>query len=141
MGDTPDVRVLRRLSELAELVRAEDGLYVRFGPNPDEEQDGSVDYESGLRMPGLSVNPLAPQAWWTRPLEDWLARQVCQYVHLAERSAQHAGWVVRGRIVGYGPDSEPLLTETTAVARLSGELVAEARHRYRERFHHGRTGH
>lgn len=141
MGEKAEVRVLRRLSELAELVRADGELYVRFGPDPEEMPDGSVDYESGLRMPGLSVNPLAPQDWWTRPLEDWVARQVCQYVHLAERSSDHQGWVVRGRIAGHGPDTEPLLVDTTVVARLDGELVAEARHRYRERFDHGRTGH
>lgn len=49
---------LTDLSQLVALVRSERGLHVRYsgGPKQDASQR-SVDTESGLELPGLSVNP------------------------------------------------------------------------------------
>jgi hypothetical protein len=123
------------MDELLKLVRAESGLFVRYSEGIEADQDGgSMDTESGLELPGLSVNPLLPEAWWTRPLEDWLARQLCQYKHLKEKNPERFAWVVRGRCVAHGPDCEPLLVDVEQVARLDDTLLAEAEHVYEERF-------
>ncbi len=87
-------------------------------------------------MPGLSVNPLTPEPWWTRPLRDWLARQICQYEHLAEDGDRHA-WVFTGTCVGRGPDCEPLLVEVTPVARLDPAVLRKAKRVYEEEFDAG----
>src|SRR5437763_11567719 len=77
--------VLRTLDELDVLAGKTRGLFVRHskGVQADRERC-SIDYESGLTLPGLSVNPLDPQPWWTRDRKDWLARQLCRYVHLQD---------------------------------------------------------
>lgn len=130
---------LTHLDELARLVAAHPGLHVRYSKGPESDADGrSIDTESGLQLPGLSANPLDPEAWWTRPLEDWLARQLCQYKHLAERNEERYAWVLRGPEVGRGPDCEPLIADVDPVARLSASLLAEAEQRYQERFDAGR---
>ena len=70
---------LQSISELEDLVRGEPDLYIRYSEGYEADRDsGSVDTESGLELPGLSVNPLRPETWWTRPLQDWLARQTEQ---------------------------------------------------------------
>ncbi|WP_424936026.1 MULTISPECIES: DUF6098 family protein [Bacteria] len=126
------------LAELTDLVRTEPDLCVRYsaGPGHDARQR-SMDTESGLELPGLSVNPLAAEGWWTRPLEDWLARQLCQYKHLAERDPERRAWILRGVIVGRGPDCEPLLGDVAPVAVLDPALLAEAEVRYQARFDAG----
>jgi hypothetical protein len=132
--------VIENLAELTELVRVSSGMFVRFSAGPDADlSEQSTDYESGLPLPGLSVNRLDPEPWWSRPLQDWLARQVCQYRHLAERAPSHRGWVLSGKIVGRGPDDEPLLTDVVAVAWLAEQLVVEADAWYAERFDRGRV--
>ena len=110
---------LRSLAELLELQSEAVPLYLRFskGPGPDAGE-ASCDYESGLPLPGLSVNPLTPETWWTRPVEDWLARQVCNYVHLRERDEERHAWVVSGPVVARGPDNEPLLRPVRYLAVL-----------------------
>jgi len=126
---------LCRLGELADLVAADSSLHVRFSAGPDRDaSSGSRDGESGLELPGLSVNPLGAERWWSRPLEDWLARQLCQYSHLARREGDRFAWVLRGTIAGRGPDCEPLLTEIDPVVILQAELLDEAERRYRDRF-------
>jgi hypothetical protein len=131
----------RELGSLAAL-EAELGappLYVRYSEGPDADASGrSIDTESGLELPGLSVNPLDPEPWWTRPTADWLARQLCQYKHLSERNPDRLAWVLRGRVVGRGPDCEPLLVDAEFVARLTDALLAEAEQRYHARFAAGR---
>lgn len=130
---------LTRLAELAHLVASESGLHVRYSRGPEEDADGgSIDTESSLELPGLSVNPLEPERWWTRPLEDWLARQLCQYRHRADREGERFAWVLRGREVGRGPDCEPLLADVEPVARLTESLLDEAESRYHARFEAGR---
>lgn len=140
-GDDGAAPRLDRLGQLAELLERYEQLYVRFGNDPRDETGGSVDYESGLRMPGLSANRLRPPNWWTRPLEDWLARQICQYVHLLDRSPEHQGWVVHGTVVAHGPDDEPLLGDVEVVGRVGQALLDEANRTYRRRFDRGRVSH
>ena len=137
LGDDALPRV-GTLTELADLVREEPGLCVRYSAGPEHDaRQRSVDTESGLELPGLSVNPLAAEDWWTRPLEDWLARQLCQYKHLAERDPERRAWILRGTIVGRGPDCEPLLADISPVATITPGLLAEAEARYRDRFDAG----
>ena len=138
MSETQPTRVLRSLDELVALLRAEPDLYIRYSEGYDADQGGgSRDTESGLELPGLSVNPLCPESWWTRPLKDWLARQLCQYKHLKEKNPDRHAWVARGQCVACGPDCEPLLARVEEVARLDNELLAEAQRIYQERFDAG----
>lgn len=126
------------LGELAGLVRAHGRLYVRYSEGPHQDQGSSVDTESGLVLPGLSVNPLHAESWWTRPFEDWLARQICQYKDLSEKNPRRFAWVLSGTEVGRGPDCEPLLRQVAPVARLGDALLEEASARYHARFDAGR---
>src|SRR5687768_10293567 len=104
-----DLPCIEYLDQLAGLVS--DDTYVRFSKGPDDDRGTtSRDYESGLYLPGLSVNPLKPERWWTRPLEEYLARQICNYVHLQEESDdERRAWVLTGDVVARGPDNEPLV--------------------------------
>ncbi len=133
------VQEISSLSALAELVEGRPGLHVRYSRGPEHDADeSSVDTESGLVLPGVSVNPLDAEDWWTRPLEDWLARQLCQYRHLSEQDPSRYAWVLAGREVGRGPDCEPLIADVDPVGRLTDHLLDEAEQRYRERFDAGR---
>jgi len=126
------------LSELAHVVLTRSPLYVRYSEGPNRDADGrSIDFESGLELPGLSVNPLTPEPWWTRPLTDWLARQLCQYQHLAQKQPERYPWILQGRVVARGPDNEPLLVDIEPVARLSDSVLREAEQRYRSNFDAG----
>jgi hypothetical protein len=133
------LRRVPHLAQLAAVVRACPGLHVRYSAGPDDDMSRhSIDTESGLELPGLSVNPLDPEAWWTRPLEDWLARQLSQYRHLAEKEPERIAWILRGEECGRGPDCEPLLRDVDPVAVLDEELLEEARERYEKEFDAGR---
>jgi hypothetical protein len=122
------------LGELERLVRANVGLCVRYSQGYEADSgSGSTDTESGLLLPGLSVNPLTPEEWWARPLRDWLARQICQYKHLTEKEDRHA-WILTGNCVGRGPDCEPLLMDIRPLGRLSDALLEEAERVYEDRF-------
>jgi Family of unknown function (DUF6098) len=131
--------VIRQLGELTELVCDGRQVYLRYslGPEADAHQV-SRDYESGLELPGLSVIPLAPPAWWSRPVPDWLARQVCKYVQLADSEQDRHAWVLTGQTVGLGPDQEPLLADPRPLAVLSDAVLEQARRHYHERFDVGR---
>ncbi|WP_261166333.1 DUF6098 family protein [Microbacterium sp. Marseille-Q6965] len=123
------------LAELEDLIAQRPELHLRYSEGPAQDDGGgSIDTESGLELPGLSVNPLAPEPWWTRPVADWLARQLCQYRHLAEANPARFAWVLTGRLVGRGPDCEPLLDDAIPVARLEKGLLEEADSRYRAAF-------
>jgi hypothetical protein len=129
-----DLATITSLDELAELVDGDS--YVRFSKGPDDDRHTtSRDYESGLDLPGLSVNPLQPEDWWERPIEDWLARQICNYVHIQEESDdERRAWVLRGRVVSRGPDNEPLVTDYRPLAWLDDAVIDEAKRRYQSRF-------
>nr|WP_276206361.1 DUF6098 family protein [Thermoactinospora rubra] len=127
------------LEELEALVARRPGLYLRYSHGPDRDGEGpSKDYESGLELPGLSVTVLDAERWWTRPLRDWLARQVCKYAGLAEADEERRPWVLAGRVVARGPDHEPLLVDVEPVAWLSDALVEQARAHYHAVFDAGR---
>jgi hypothetical protein len=133
------VRRLSSLTELEALVREQPGLHVRYSKGPEHDRaEASIDTESGLQLPGLSVNPLDPEPWWTRPLGDWLARQVCQYEDLAAKNPDRYAWVLRGREVGRGPDCEPLLADVEPIALLQESLLEDARSIYLSHFDAGR---
>jgi hypothetical protein len=137
---TTEMRIgtVSTLEELARVVQDSGRAYVRYSEGPENDQDTSVDTESGLALPGLSVNPLHAETWWSRPFEDWLARQVCQYRDLQEKNPERYPWVLLGREVGRGPDCEPLLRDVVPLARLDDRLLSEAAHRYETRFDAGK---
>jgi hypothetical protein len=137
--DEDPIVELRSLAELRELQSQAVPLFLRFskGPGPDADET-SCDYESGLPLPGLSVNPLTPETWWSRPVEDWLARQICNYAHLREHDEERHAWVVSGPIVARGPDNEPLLRPVRYLAVLCTRVLDEAKQRYEDRFDVGR---
>lgn len=135
MDDVPRVDGLRQLAELLALLGE---LYVRFSAGPEADRTSpSVDKESASVLPGLSVNRLQPEPWWDRPIEHWLARQLCQYAHLS--GGDRFGWVLRGSVVGRGPDSEPLVDSVTPVAVLDDAVLHEAEQLYRAVFDPGRV--
>jgi hypothetical protein len=121
-----DLVLLHRLDELVELL---DLLGAADAAGP------SVDGESGATLPGLSVNRLSPEPWWDRPARQWVARQVCQYGHLA--GGDRYPGVLTGREAGRGPDREPLVVDVHPVARLTPGLVEEAVREYRAAFDPG----
>ncbi|MDA0564775.1 DUF6098 family protein [Streptomonospora sp. S1-112] len=133
---------LHRITDFAalvDLVGARDGLYLRYSHGPEADANTqSRDYESGLDLPGLSCTVLDPEPWWTRPLEDWLARQVRKYADLGEAEEDRYAWILTGRVTARGPDHEPLLADVEPVARLDDAVVSRARDLYRERFDPGR---
>lgn len=127
------IPTITRLHDLEQLVAPD--RFLRVSAGPDEDRcSASTDYESGQELPGLSVNPLAPERWWTRPLQEWLARQLCNYVHLAEEDEDRHAWVLSGEVVARGPDNEPIVAEFQPVARIADEVLDEAKHLYEQRF-------
>jgi hypothetical protein len=135
-----DIPTIEDMDELAALVAERAQTCVRYSKGPDEDrQRSSVDYESGLELPGLSVIPLRPEPWWTRDPRDWIARQLCHYAHLQDESGnERRPWLLAGNVVGYGPDREPLLDPWEAIAWLSESAVDQARTRYEKEFDAGR---
>ncbi|MFC7375908.1 DUF6098 family protein [Brachybacterium sp. GCM10030267] len=133
-----EMRRIGSLDELEAELRENPELFLRYSEGPDADREGgSMDSESGLEMPGLSVNPMHPESWWTRPVTDWLARQLCQYKDLAEKNPERFAWVLRGERVGNGPDCEPLMTNVEPIARLEPSVLEEAERVYEENFDAG----
>jgi hypothetical protein len=137
-GSRTDLPTITSLDELTELVAGRPGLFLRYSKGPDADADRpSVDYESHLRMPGLSATVLDAEPWWTSPLRDWLARQVCKYTHLG-REPDRRAWVLTGRVAARGPDHEPLITDVQPVAWLDEAVIEESRAQYENAFDTGR---
>ena len=132
--DAAGLPLFSSLAELAQHIAPD--VFLRFSKGPAHDRDRrSHDYESGLELSGLSVNPLWPEPWWQRPVEDWLARQLCNYVHLMDNADDdRRPWVLRGEVVARGPDNEPLVAEYAPLALLADSVVAEAKRRYAARF-------
>lgn len=123
------------LDELVQLLAGMPGLFVRHSRDPESDRGRpNVDRESGLVLPGLPVQQLYPEPWWTLPLHDWVARQLWHSLCLSDDGTSHHGWILLGQVVGKGPDSEPLVTYVEPVARLGDELATEAFEWYRVRF-------
>src|SRR5436305_8747024 len=100
---------IHTLDELVEVIAQRPDVCIRYSKGPEHDLgDPSVDYESGLRLPGLSVNTLKPERWWTRDVRDWFARQICHYADLGREPGRRA-WLIEGEEVANGPDREPLL--------------------------------
>ncbi|WP_051432955.1 DUF6098 family protein [Promicromonospora kroppenstedtii] len=138
-GIPPDAPRLGSLAEVAELVQVLAPVYVRFSAGPEADRAvASRDHESGCLMPGLSVNPMTPEPWWTRPVEHWVARQLRQYAHLMVR--ERFPWLLTGDVSGRGPDCEPLLIGITPLAFLAPSVVEEAGVLYRQAFAPGADG-
>ncbi|WP_245556849.1 DUF6098 family protein [Gryllotalpicola ginsengisoli] len=135
MPDSSPLPVLTSLEEVRELVeRSSEPTFLRYSKGPEQDaHEQSVDQESGLELPGLSTNPLDPEPWWSRPVLDWLARQICQYAHL-RRDGDRYAWVLTGEVVGRGPDCEPLIARPRPLARLAEQVIDEADEVYSERF-------
>lgn len=130
---------LETLAEVAELVQILAPVYVRFSAGPEADRvTVSRDHESGCVMPGLSVNPMTPEAWWTRPVEHWVARQLNQYAHLMVRD--RFPWLLTGEVSAHGPDCEPLLVCVTPVASIAPHVVDEAAAIYAQVFAPGEDG-
>jgi hypothetical protein len=128
---------MNRLDDLVDLLVLDIPLYLRCSPGPEADAGHpSVDRESGLRLSGHSAVPLCPPDWWTLPVEDWLARRLCQCLWQAPIGAARP-WVLTGEVVDYGPDDEPLLVYVKPIAWLTGELIEEARERYEARLRVG----
>lgn len=135
-----DMPTLDRLEELTLLIDHGEPVYLRYSPGPEADAaHPSKDHESGLLMSGVSANPLRPPKWWTRPPVDWVARSVCQYLRELDEGARP--WVLTGRVVDFGPDNEPLLTDVTPIAWLSDELLAAAHKHYKEQLDAGQATH
>jgi hypothetical protein len=133
------VRTIEDFDELTDLVQRRPGLFVRYSAGPDADAGGpSRDYESGVDLPGWSVTDLDPEPWWTRPAADWVARRVCKYLELAEGGDQRP-WVLTGRVVGRGPDHEPLVVDVEPIGWIAPAVVEQAKDRYHRRFDVGRT--
>jgi hypothetical protein len=127
--------MLYRLTEIEDLLADAPGLFVRYSAGYAADLEyGSYDAESGLSLPGLAAHPLDPEPWWNRPAEEWLARQLYRYRRLGELADSRFAWVLRGHVVGRGPDGEPLMDDIEVVARLADCLLDEAARLYRERF-------
>ncbi len=134
------MRTIDDLDELAELVAGTPTVFVRYSHGPERDADQpSQDYESGLDMPGLSVTPLSPEPWWTRPAVDWIARRVCKYMDLADNAPDRRPWVLTGDVVGNGPDHEPLVVNVVPLAWIGEQALHQARQRYHDRFDVGRS--
>ena len=135
----PHLATIDDLHELADLVADRRHVFVRYSRGPAEDSDRpSRDYESGLDMPGLSVTPLHPETWWTRPLIDWVARRLCKYLDLAAAAPDRRPWLLTGEVAAYGPDHEPLVADVHPIAWVGPHAVDEARARYRRRSDVGR---
>lgn len=123
------MRHVDSLDELAELVRHDQDLYVRWSRGPQFDLDrSSRDDLTGVRLPGLSANPLSVEPWWQdRPVRTWVARRLYDYRHLQETRGEGVRpWVLEGTEQGRGPDNEPLVECTRPVAWISDAVIAEA---------------
>jgi hypothetical protein len=134
------MRTIDDLDELVEVVAREPAVFVRYSHGPDRDAEGaSRDYEAGVDLPGLSVTPVTPEPWWTRPAVDWIARRVCKYMDLADGEPDRRPWILTGEIVGNGPDHEPLVADVAPIAWLGERALQQARTCYEQRFNVGKA--
>ncbi|MGO4534738.1 DUF6098 family protein [Leifsonia sp. 2MCAF36] len=132
--------MLYQLSEVDHLLDEGAGLFVRYSAGfASDLEEGSFDAESGLALPGLPAHPLDPEAWWTLPRVEWVARQLSRLP--APRHAPQDGsrperfaWLLRGRGVGHAPDGEVLVAEVEVVGRLAECLIDQADRVWGARF-------
>jgi len=117
------------LEEVTGLARRHPRLFVRWsrGPGADAARSSSDDL-TGVPLPGLSANPLAVEPWWgDRPLGLWIARRLYDYSHLEhEKGPGVRPWLLTGRVLGRGPDNEPLIACDRAIAWVGSQVIEEA---------------
>lgn len=132
--------VVPDLAGVVDIVRVHDAVYLRYseGPLHDLVRRCSRDYEAEVDLPGLSVTVVSPEPWWPRPVEDWVARRLCKYAELGGAAGRFP-WLLTGRVVGNGPDHEPLVDQAQPIARIAGQAVREALRVYHERFRVGES--
>jgi hypothetical protein len=124
--------VLNSIEAVVEAVsQCRETVFVRFSTAPPDGLDErSVDHETGIRLPGLSVNPLDPPTWWgDRSLEEWVVRRICTYAHLQDEDPSRTCWMLEGGVVDRGPDNEPLIVPRRPVAVIARSVVAECMRR------------
>jgi hypothetical protein len=136
MADLPE---LACLADVVDVVLAHGTVYLRYsrGPAEDLTHRSSRDYEADVDLPGLSVTVASPEPWWPRAVEDWVARRLCKYAELGAANGRFP-WLLTGRIVGNGPDHEPLVDQVQPLARVSEAAVQQAVCVYHQRFQAGR---
>lgn len=128
------------VADVLAILRVHRMVYLRYseGPDADLSRGSSRDYEADVELPGLSVTVVSPEPWWSRPVEDWVARRLCKYAELGAAEGRFP-WLLTGRVVGNGPDHEPLVQGVLPIARISERAVREALDLYRARFDVGET--
>ncbi|NJC66794.1 hypothetical protein HC028_20110 [Planosporangium flavigriseum] len=126
------------LGELAALLDRSDDeeLYVRWSRGPDVDlspgdhkpEQSSRDSLTGIKLPGLSANPLRVEPWWgDRSTRLWVARRLYDYSHLRKlRGPGVRPWVLVGEQCGRGPDNEPLVICHRPVAWVSEEALRQS---------------
>jgi hypothetical protein len=133
-----DLAELGCLADVVDVVLEHGTLYLRYSTGPEEDlrHRSSRDYEADVELPGLSVTVASPEPWWPRPVEDWVARRLCKYADLGAANGRFP-WLLTGRVVGNGPDHEPLVDQVRPIARVSDGALREAVCVYHERFRAG----
>ena len=132
--------MLYQLSEVERLIDDGPGLCVRFSAGyASDLEEGAVDAESGLPLPGLPAHPLDAESWWTLPREEWTARQISRLPaprHVPQDVArpERFAWLLRGRVVGHAPDGEVLVADVEVVGRLAECLIGQADRVWGARF-------
>jgi hypothetical protein len=134
-SDGRSLPVIDDFSELVAVVAQKPGMYLRYsaGPAADAENGPSRDHEAEVTLPGWSVTTISPEPWWPRPVADWVARRICQYAHLSEEPERFP-WLLNGRIVGRGPDHEPLVVDIHPETRIGDTALRAAVQIYHQRF-------
>ncbi|MGW6645202.1 DUF6098 family protein [Streptomyces iakyrus] len=131
MSAPDDLRLVRTLDELAELVEHHQGLYVRWsrGPEIDLRKVSSTDDLTGVSLQGLSASPLGVEEWWEdRPVRVWVARRLHDYAHLPhDKGPGVHPWVLAGKEAARGPDNEPLVTDVRPLCRIDRKVIDEAK--------------
>lgn len=114
------------LHDVAALVAARRGLYVRWslGPEQDLAEMSSTDGLTGVALPGLSASPLDIEDWWgDRPTHVWVARRLYDYSHLPRvRDPRTCPWVLAATETSGGPDDEPLVTDVQPLGWISPQV-------------------
>jgi hypothetical protein len=136
---THEMRLIESFDDIVQLAEENRDLFVRYsrGPQCDAREEASEDFESGAVLPGLSVARVAPEPWWQRPTRDWVARRLCQYEWLGADNDRFP-WLLTGKVVGQGPDHEPIVCEIVPIAEVGRTALEQAKVVYRQRFDVGR---
>jgi hypothetical protein len=135
---TGELEVITTLEQLADLVAGDSPMYLRYFQGPGRGCcEGSQPRLRGRRDIAWTVGHHdRPGTMVPRAVEEWVARRICKYGELAEEDDRYA-WLLKGIIVGRGPDHEPLLTDIRPLARLSRAVLEQATLLYHERFEVG----